>query len=128
MSVLLLDTCTLVWLTSDPGRLSAPAVEALEGESEIALSDVSVWEICLEWQVKKLELPAPPRLWIPEQVRAWHLRRMPIEVEHLFRMVELPDLHKDPFDRLLVSQALVRNTKIVTPDPAIRQYPVAVVW
>jgi PIN domain nuclease of toxin-antitoxin system len=126
--VLLLDTCTLVWLTSDPGRLSARAREALDAESDISLSDASVWEICLKWQAKKLELPMPPRTWVADQVRAWQLQRVPIEAEHLYRTAELPDLHRDPFDRLLVSQALTHGARIVTPDPAIRQYPVAAVW
>ena len=126
--MLLLDTCTFIWLASDPSRLSADAVTAIESEVDICLSDTSIWEICLKWQAKKIELPSPPRIWISEQVRAWHLKRLPIEQEHLFRSVELSDLHKDPFDRLLVSQALVHRITIVTPDTAIRQYPVAVVW
>jgi PIN domain nuclease of toxin-antitoxin system len=126
--VLLLDTCALVWLTSDPGRLGERAKEALDAGSEILLSDASVWEICLKWQSKKLELPMPPRAWIAEQVRAWYLQRLPIEIEHLYRTVELPEHHRDPFDRLLVAQALTSGARIVTPDPAIRQYPVAVVW
>jgi PIN domain nuclease of toxin-antitoxin system len=61
-------------------------------------------------------------------VRAWQLQRVPIESDHLFRTCELPDLHRDPFDRLLVAQSLALGTKIVTPDPAIRQYPVATIW
>jgi PIN domain nuclease of toxin-antitoxin system len=59
---------------------------------------------------------------------AWQLKRETIESDHLFRTVELPELHKDPFDRLLVAQALASGAKIVTPDPAIRQYPVATIW
>jgi PIN domain nuclease of toxin-antitoxin system len=126
--VLLLDTCTFIWLTSIPSRISDPAKQALEAESELGLSDASVWEVCLKWQAQKIELPMPPRTWISEQVRAWQLQRVPIEVDHLYRTVELPDLHRDPFDRLLIAQAIALGVRIVTPDPAIRQYPVAVTW
>ncbi|HVW27723.1 MAG TPA: type II toxin-antitoxin system VapC family toxin [Polyangiaceae bacterium] len=126
--MLLLDTCTFIWLTSAPSQLSARAASALEAEGTIHLSDVSVWEICLKWQTRKIALPSPPRVWITEQIDIGELGCVPIEPEHLYRCVELPDLHKDPFDRLLVSQALTRGAKLVTPDPAIRAYPIAVVW
>lgn len=126
--MLLLDTCTFVWLTSDPKRLSAAATASLEAEPEIRLSDVSIWEICLKWQARKLELPSPPRTWVTEQVRAWHLERLAIEPDHLYRACELAELHRDPFDRMLVAQGIAHGAKIVTPDPAIHQYPVAVVW
>lgn len=126
--MLLLDTCTLIWLASDPSQLSAGATKALEAASELYLSDVCIWEICLKWQAKKIELPSPPRTWVSDQVRAWHLQRACIEIEHLYRTAELPALHKDPFDRLLVSQALSHGARIVTPDLAIQQYPVTVVW
>ena len=126
--MLLLDTCTFVWLTSAPGHLSERAAEVLDAESEILLSYASIWEICLKWQSQKLELPTTPREWVSEQVRRWYLQRAPIEPEHLYRTVELPEHHKDPFDRLLIAQALTRGVRIVTPDPAIREYPVAVVW
>jgi PIN domain nuclease of toxin-antitoxin system len=92
------------------------------------LSDVSVWEICLKWQARKLQLPAPPRRWVTEQMGQWSLSRAALEPEDLFRSSELAELHKDPFDRLLVAQTLVRNAHLVTPDPAIHSYPVAVIW
>lgn len=126
--MLILDTCTFIWLVSEPAELSATARSAIDGERSVCLSDVSVWEICLKWQARKIDLPSPPRTWVTEQVQAWQLDRLSIEPEHLYRSVELPDLHRDPFDRLLVSQALTRGGKIVTPDAAVRAYPVAVVW
>ena len=125
---MLLDTCTFIWLTSEPKRLSRAATKALDKEKRLALSDVSIWEICLKWQARKIVLPAPPRSWVTEQMRAWSLERLALDPEHLYRSVELPTLHADPFDRLLVAQAIAEETRIVTPDPAIRQYPVAVVW
>lgn len=78
-------TCSFIWLTSDPSRLSASAAKALENESELGLSDACVWELCLKWQSKKIQLPAPPRVWVSEQVGAWSLLRVPIVPEHLYR-------------------------------------------
>ncbi len=126
--MLLLDTCTFIWLTGAPGQLSPTAQRAIDEASELYVSDVSIWEICLKWQARKLRLPTPPRRWITEQLGVWALGRLRIESEDLFRSAELPDLHKDPFDRLLVAQALVHNARLVTPDPAIHSYPVAVLW
>lgn len=126
--MLLLDTCTFIWLASDPGSLSDVASAALDAEPALALSDASIWEICLKWQAKKIQLPSPPRTWVAAQLRAWHLERLSIEPEHLYRTVELPELHRDPFDRLLIAQALASGATIVTPDAEIKRYPVAVVW
>ena len=126
--MLLLDTCTFIWLASDPSRISTEATRAIDDASDVYLSDVSVWEIALKWQSKKIMLPALPRTWVEDQARAWQLRRRSIGREELYRTTELADIHRDPFDRLLVAQALVEGFRIVTPDPAIRQYPVTVVW
>jgi PIN domain nuclease of toxin-antitoxin system len=128
LSSLLLDTCAFIWLAAEPDRLSRRARTALDQADDLYLSDVCVWEIGLKWQAKKLDLPYPPRRWVTEQARLWSLDRVSIEEEHLFRSLEIPQLHRDPFDRLLVSQALVRDLTIVTPDDAIRQYPLAVLW
>lgn len=126
---LLLDTCTFIWLADAAESLSDGARDLLDDPgADLILSDVSVWEVCLKWQSGKLKLPSPPRSWIDGQASAWALSRLPIDREHFYRSVELPNLHRDPFDRLLVAQALSGNLTIVTPDAAIRQYPVAVAW
>ena len=125
---LLLDTCTFIWLTSAPDRLGASASSAIDRADEIFLSDVSVLEIGLKWQAGKLTLPAPPRFWLPEQSRVWRLTPLPLGRDHILRSTELPDIHRDPFDRLLVAQSLEEGLPIATPDEAIRRYPVATMW
>jgi PIN domain nuclease of toxin-antitoxin system len=126
---LLLDTCTFIWLASAPDELSTQARERLDDTgSELMLSDASVWEICLKWQAGKLALPGPPRRWVEEQRRAWEVGRLPIEIEHLYRGTELPAHHRDPFDRVLVSQAIAEGLTLVSPDEVFRAYPVAVIW
>ena len=124
----LLDTCTLLWLTADPGRLGPQIAKVLEDPSQVLLSDCSVWEICLKWQAKKLFLPGPPRNWVAQQKQIWQLSSLSIQSNHLFSSSELPDHHRDPFDRLLVSQAIAENVPIATPDPWIQKYAVATLW
>jgi PIN domain nuclease of toxin-antitoxin system len=127
--VLLLDTCTLLWLAASPRLLSRAARAALDApHARLFVSDASIWEVCLKWQAGKLQLPTPPRRWMIEQLGLWHLDRLALEPEHYYRTTELAPIHRDPFDRLLVAQAMVRDLTIVTPDPAIRAYPVAVLW
>ena len=127
--MLLLDTCTFVWLAAAPERLSETARELLDDPTRsIVLSDVSVWELCLKWQAGKLGLPAPPRTWVEEQARVWSLDRLELNRPHFYRSTELPTLHRDPFDRLLVAQALDRGLTLVTPDTHIHRYPVAARW
>jgi PIN domain nuclease of toxin-antitoxin system len=126
---LLLDTCTILWLSAEPGKLSKKARAAIDGEdARLFASDASTWEVCLKWLAKKIVLPAPPRRWLADQATIWQTDRLPFELDHFFRTCELPALHKDPFDRMLVAQAIARGLTIVTPDPAIHAYPVAVLW
>lgn len=126
---LLLDTCTILWLSAEPSRLSKKARAAIDADdARLFTSDASVWEVCLKWLAKKIVLPAPPRQWLGEQAAIWQTERVPCELDHFFRTSELPVLHRDPFDRMLVAQAITRTLTIVTPDPVIHAYPVAVLW
>ena len=126
---LLLDTCTFVWLASEPGRLSARATQTInDHKSVLVLSDVTVWEICLKWQSGKLRLPEPPRTWCENQAGVWHLESLSVTREALYRTTELPSHHRDPFDRLLVAQSLEEGLPLITPDQHIAAYPISVVW
>ncbi len=125
---LLLDTCSLLWLATEPDRLSTPVKEAIDAGFALLLSDGSVMELCLKWTAGKLKLPQPPRLWVEEQLRTWKIAALPVERRHHYRSTELPDHHRDPFDRLLVAQALEENLTIATPDPLVRRYPVSTLW
>jgi len=125
----LLDTCTLVWLASEPERLSTRATKTINDQSSIlVLSDVTVWEICLKWQSGKLKLPEPPRAWCESQAGVWHLESLPMTRTALYRTTELPTHHRDPFDRLLVAQSLEENLPLITPDQHIAAYPISAVW
>ena len=126
---LLLDTCALLWLTAEPNNLSSDAIEAIEHPgAKIHVSDASVWELCLKWQSGKIQLPQPPRTWIEAQRNIWLFDSVQIEKEHLYRTSELPTHHRDPFDRMLVAQAIEERLQIITPDAEIKKYPVAGIW
>ena len=129
MSACVLDTCTLIWLCAQPERLSTTARDLIDTpETRLLLSEVSVLEISLKWSAGKLELPDPPRHWIESQVAAWSLESLALGREDMYRAGELPAHHRDPFDRLLVAAALRANALILTPDEAVRRYPVSCRW
>ena len=126
---LLLDTCSFLWLTNKTHHLSSTAKDVLENSSHtFFISDVTVWEICMKWQAEKLPLPKPPPNWVTEQKKIWQFNTLPIKEVHLYRTTQLPDHHRDPFDRLLVAQCLVEQLAILTPDPQIHRYPIEAIW
>ena len=125
----LLDTCTLIWLASEPEKLSAASASLIDSpDSELLWSDVSALEIALKWSSGKLELPEPPRTWLERQIDSWGLVGQPLKRTDIYRASELPALHRDPFDRLLVATAIRSDAIILTPDTAIAQYPVSCRW
>jgi PIN domain nuclease of toxin-antitoxin system len=126
---LLLDTCTFLWMTLGSPRLSTTALRLLEDASnEAFLSSGSAWEISIKWSAGKLALPQPPHHFVPSQRSQHQLSALPIREEDVLHLHRLPPLHRDPFDRILVSQAISQGLAILTPDSEISQYPVRVIW
>lgn len=125
----LLDTHTFLWWISDSPKLSDVAREVIADErTRPIFSVVSGWEIAIKAGVGRLEIPASPEKFLTEQLSRNDLEILPIYLRHALRVYELPDHHKDPFDRLLVAQALAENLALVTADPSIASYPVETVW
>ena len=125
----LLDTCTLIWLAAEPNRLSPAAQQAIDAaDSMVLFSDVSALEITLKWTAGKIILPDPPRQWVERQIARWELDCLTLTRDDIYRASELPDHHRDPFDRLLVAVALGASATILTPDDAIHDYPVSFRW
>ena len=126
---LLLDTCSFLWIASDSGRLSKAAEAAfLDPGNEPYLSAASAWEIGIKHASGRLPLPSRPDLYVPSIRVASGISTLPIDEECALRAARLPNLHNDPFDRMLVAQAVLHGMAILTPDPAIEQYAVRVVW
>ena len=122
---LLLDTHVFLWFISGDARLSTPHRHAIsDPTNEVFLSVVSVWEAIIKYQLGKLPLPHPPELYLPLQRRNHGIESLPVDEESVTRLAMLPPLHRDPFDRLLVCQALHHGMMVVTVDAAIKAYPV----
>ena len=127
--ICLLDTCTFLWLCSRPGGLSSTAKKLIgASEARLLFCDASVLEITLKWSAGKIVLPEPPRLWVAQQSATWDVESLPLSREDMFRASELPNHHRDPFDRLIVAAALRAGATILTPDAAIHRYPVSWRW
>jgi PIN domain nuclease of toxin-antitoxin system len=126
---LLLDTCTFLWIGLGDRSLSRRAREAFtDPTNEVYLSAISAWEIALKHALGKLPLPAQPTLLVPD-LRARHqIEPLPLEEPAALAVAQLPGLHRDPFDRMLICQAIMGGLTLVTPDPLIRQYAVPTLW
>jgi PIN domain nuclease of toxin-antitoxin system len=126
---ILLDTCTFLWLITDAPALSPRARELFaEVENEVYLSVVCTWEIAVKHALGKLPLPASPEQYIPAQRIKHNIDSLLLEEEPTLYLGRLPPVHKDPFDRMLICQAIVHSLVILTPDPLISQYPVRTIW
>lgn len=124
----LLDTHAWLWATTSADRLSGPARRRLEEPSvEAFVSAASALEIVIKWSLGKLTLPQPPEAWMPTVMSRRGYRPLPIELRHALRVASLPRLHADPFDRLLIAQALEEDLPLLTADPEIQRYPVRVI-
>ena len=124
---LLLDTHVFLWAIDQPDRLSAKARHWLEADVSPFLSVASLWEIALKVQAGKLKIRNPVD-FLPKHMAALKVAGLAVKSAHVLRTFGLPDHHKDPFDRLLVAQALNEDCAIVTSDAMIARYPVNIIW
>jgi PIN domain nuclease of toxin-antitoxin system len=121
---LLLDTCTFLWIVLDPTRLSARASQLFtDPVNSCFLSAVSSWEIAVKFGLGRVSLQQPPQILVPAQRLIHGIVPLPLNEEEAVYAPNLPQLHKDPFDRMLICQAIVQGLTILTPDLQIRQYP-----
>jgi len=120
---LLLDTHVFLWyITADP-KLPANFREVSQDPAnEVFLSVASVWEAVIKYHLGKLPLPAPPADYLPRQRDAHGIASLPIDEGAMSHLAGLPSLHRDPFDRLFVAQALQHGLTIATVDPDIAAY------
>lgn len=126
---LLVDTCTFLWLAAADPQLTRRARSACrDPENAVHLSALSAWEIAIKHRIGRLPLPDPPVRYVAAR-RAWlGLEPLPFDEAAAAHEALLPPLHSDPFDRGLISQAILNGMTIVTPDEAIAAYPAPVLW
>jgi PIN domain nuclease of toxin-antitoxin system len=126
---ILLDTCTFLWLAEGDPALSAHAREAIvDPSNEVYLSPISVWEIVIKQALGRLVLKLSADRYVPEQRQLHHVDTLPVTEYAALQLSRLPLHHRDPFDRLLMAQAVAEACTIATPDPLIRRYPVSTIW
>ena len=126
---LLLDTCTFLWLNADAPEFSKAARELfISPDNIVYLSAVSSWEIMVKHRLGKLPLPDTPAEFVRSGRTLHHVETLCLTEAATWRLDKLSNLHRDPFDRILVCQALEHKMTLLTPDPLIQQYSVKTAW
>lgn len=126
---ILLDTCAFLWIVADAPELSENAKRKFsDPDNDVFLSSVSAWEITIKNGLGKLPLPFAPEYFVRRQRENHDIRTLPLDEASAFHLSDLPNIHRDPFDRMLICQAIEHHMVILTSDSMIRQYPVRVVW
>lgn len=125
----LLDTCTFLWIIAGSRELSPTAANLfVDPTHEMLLSVVSVWEISVKHSLGRLALPTPLDRFISTQRELHGISVLPLDERAVFHLHKLPSLHRDPFDRMLICQAIEHDCVLLTPDPLIVEYPVRTQW
>jgi PIN domain nuclease of toxin-antitoxin system len=99
-----------------------------DGTNEVFFSAASAWEIAIKARLKRIRVPGDVEAFIPQQIAANGFQALPVHVRHALKVRALPDLHRDPFDRMLVAQAMSEDMPLVSGDPQVARYPIQVLW
>ena len=122
---ILLDTHIFLWYISADLRLPAEVRDAIrDPENEAFLSVASVWEAVIKHALRRLDLPEAPAKYLPRQREAHRIATLLVDEDSLSFLADLPQLHRDPFDRILVAQAQQHGLRLATVDEAVRAYPI----
>lgn len=126
---LLLDTHTFLWFVLNDANLGATArTPIVDPQDDVLLSPATYWEIAIKISIGKYRLPGPFEIFMEQQIALNDFDVLPITVAHVSVVATLPFHHRDPFDRLLVSQAMVEQVPILSEDPSLDAYPVNRIW
>jgi PIN domain nuclease of toxin-antitoxin system len=123
----LLDTHVLLWADAAPVKLGDVRELIADQDTELLVSAACSWEIAIKYATGRLPLPDAPRLHVPAMIRALGATAIPVEHAHALRVADLPPVHRDPFDRMLIAQAQALDLPIVTADPVFADYDVTVI-
>lgn len=122
----LLDTHAFLWANAEPDRLGRQRPLVEDDRTELLLSAASSWEIAIKVGLGRLALPDPPARYVPDRIRTLGLTPVPVEHAHALAVASLPPVHRDPFDRVLVAQAMLLSVPLLTADPVFEGYRVEV--
>jgi PIN domain nuclease of toxin-antitoxin system len=125
----LLDTHAFLWWNMDDPQLSKTARQFIgDGSNDIFLSAASAWEIAIKCASGRLVLPEIPERYVAHRMVLHRFQPLPIQLSHALHVFNLPGIHQDPFDRLLIAQSQLESLPILTADPEIGRYPVNIIW
>jgi PIN domain nuclease of toxin-antitoxin system len=126
---LLLDTCTFIWVVSNPTKLSATALAHFEDRENVCyLSCVSTWEMAVLTGLGRMHFKEPIKRYVPRMRRSLRVRPLRLLERATLLADKLPMHHRDPFDRMLICQAIAHGLTLLTPDDNIAKYAVSVIW
>ena len=124
-----IDTHTFIWYVTNNPKLSLTARELInDGNNVVLLSVASVWEMAIKHSIGKLDFELPFITFVESQIRQNDMALLQIEIEHLALVANLPLYHRDPFDRLIISQAILEQIPIVGVDKVFDSYSVRRLW
>lgn len=125
----LIDTHAFLWWISDNQNISGRARAIIEDDgNEILLSAASGWEIAIKSRLGRIHLPKKPDAFVMQQITLNNFTPLAITMAHTLYTNNLPDIHRDPFDRLLIAQSIMENAPIISKDAEISRYQVKVIW
>ena len=126
---LILDTHVLLWMISNSERLSDNARELIcDNKNTLHLSAASYWEVCIKISIGKLDMGREWKHLINRHIALNEIQWLPIRKNHAQGICTLPGIHKDPFDRIIISQAKCEKMTVATADKYIQQYPINWAW
>ena len=129
MTGYILDTHTYLWFISGDAKLSIKAKSIIENaDNEILLSAAVVWEIGIKATIGKIHLRKDLDHLIAETFQCYNFIPLAITIPHVIRMNSLPEIHRDPFDRVLVAQSIAEDMPLITADPTIKKYKIKTIW
>lgn len=124
----LLDTHIFIWWLIEYHKLPKKIIEIIKNpNNELYLSAISSWEMCIKIQLKKLKLPEKPIDYIPKKLNEHSILALNITHQHTTKLLQLPLIHKDPFDRILISQTITENMILLSCDNILKRYPVKII-
>jgi PIN domain nuclease of toxin-antitoxin system len=125
----LLDTMVWLWSVGPTEKIGSAGLEILSaGKEEIYLSAVSSWEIAIKAKLGKFDLPEAPGPYVRTRLALQGIRSLSVTQDHTLGVYDLPLHHADPFDRLMIAQAILEKMVILTADRAFKKYPVELIW
>lgn len=125
----LIDTHVLLWLTNNDNRLSAKVKKIfLDDKNIILISQASIWEMAIKISLEKLDLKESIKDFVQTKIIGNGIKILQISTKHFYVIEDLPFHHRDPFDRLIISQSIIENIPVITKDSTFRKYKIKRIW